>query len=315
MEDIKDRDLLALEILDINSRESTSEISKKMHISKQAIISKISKLEKKGYCSFIPIIDYFKLGYHNLHVYLKLQGLNKEGYSKKISSLKDVKNITWIEEFLGEYDIAISIFFKSLEDLHRTLDKIYSSFRDSIKKKEIHFIRKQIVKNFSFGLVNEKTVVKLEDTEEINQLNQLDKKILDLIRLNGRFNYVNLSNKLKISPQKLMHRIKRLKEREIILQYKILLNFNKIGYIHYICIIDNVPGSEIKEVLKELETNSLIPFISITLENKIIFDFAVKDHDTLREFLDELKNKYPKIIDEFKILNVRNPIKLDYLIE
>lgn len=312
---VKDRDLLTIELLDVNSRESTTNLSKKIHISKQAMITKILNLEKKGFCYFVPIINYFKLGYHNLHLYLKLQGLNKNYYSEKINSLKKIKNIVWLEEFLGEYDLAISIFYYSIKDLHIILEKVYSSFKDSIKKKELHFMSGHIIKNFSFGLIDKKIVIKFMEKGNTISLTKIDKKILDMIKSDGRFNYVTLANKLKISHQQVRYKIRKLEEQEIILQYKSIMNFNKIGYLHYICILDNVPGSSIIDILEELKSYNSIPFISITIENKIIFDFVVKNHEEIKDFLDELKNRYAKIIDEFKILSVKNLIKLDYLIE
>ncbi len=315
MSKVKHNDLLTIELLDINSRDSIANISKEVGISKQAMISKIQNLEKEGFCQFVPVIDYFKLGYHNIHIYLKLQGMGREEYLEKIRLLEKIKNITWLEEFIGEYDLAISVFYNSIKDLYNILDKVYYSFKDSIREKELHFIYEHIIKNFSFGLTDKKIITIVKEKDCLFSPSKMHKKILDLIKSNGRFSYVDLVDKLKISYQQVRYHIKKIEEQGMILRYKSIINYNKIGYHHYICILKTVPGRNIDIVLKELKLNNLIPFISITLENNVILDFVCESHDELKDFLDKLKSKYAKIIEEFKILNIKNLIKLDYLID
>ncbi len=87
---LDEKDKRILEQLDINSRQTDSEIGKKVNLSKQVVNYRINNLEKNY------IIDYYytstnvgKLGFSSYYIFLQFENLNKE--EEKLLS-KKIKN-------------------------------------------------------------------------------------------------------------------------------------------------------------------------------------------------------------------------------
>ena len=86
--DVKDKKLLYQ--LDINSRQTNSEIAKKVGLSKQVVGFRIKRLIKeKLITSFYTIIDISKLGFTVHKNFLRLQNLDRNEEKKLLHFLKN----------------------------------------------------------------------------------------------------------------------------------------------------------------------------------------------------------------------------------
>lgn len=299
-----------LEILDRNCRATLREIATELRISKQAVHKKLLELQKKEISSYLTIINYYELGYNNIHLYLKIRGFEESQFETRLKSLNRLKNIAWLADFIGDFDIGISIFYKSLEDLEITLKKIYAILGKNILKKEMYLLSRQIIPIASSKEINRKyfEIVKTKNPEV--RLSNLDNLILNKIVSNSRFNYLDVSENLGISRQTLKERIKNMEKKKIILGYKPLINYSSLGDSWSLCILKLFPIIDSSALLKILLKNRNIPFISITIDNSLIFDFKSKDHSQFKDFVKELKKDYNELIEDCLLLNVNKLHKL-----
>jgi DNA-binding Lrp family transcriptional regulator len=91
--DLKDRKILYE--LDINSRQSFNELSKKVGLSKDSVIYRIKKLQDSGIIKhFHTVIDVGKLGFISFRLYLKLQNSTPQKEAEIIKFLKSQKIVT-----------------------------------------------------------------------------------------------------------------------------------------------------------------------------------------------------------------------------
>jgi len=85
--DLKDRKILYY--LDINSRQSNSDIAKKVGLSKEVVNYRIKRLEKEGIIKgYYTVLDFYKLGYISVRVYLKLIDTSPKKEGKYFLCLK-----------------------------------------------------------------------------------------------------------------------------------------------------------------------------------------------------------------------------------
>jgi Lrp/AsnC family transcriptional regulator, leucine-responsive regulatory protein len=303
------RDMQLVEILSQNSRKNIHEIAKELKVSKQAIHKKMEKIKDKKILKFITLLNYFKLGYNNAHLYFKIQGLKRDEYFKKIDEIKRIKNISWITNLMGDYDLSLSIFFKDVNSLSLTLNKIYEIFGNSIRDQAFHLIQKQFASHVNFE--KNKKIVEIGKSG-FNEPSNTAKKIIKLIESNSRFEWSQLISELKLNYQTIKKQIKLLEDDGVILGYSTILNYSSMGYSWNICVLNISYGHSQESILARLKSEKNIPFISITVDGNIIFDFVSRNYEELKDFLDSLKIAYPLEIKDYKILNVLSLKKLEY---
>jgi DNA-binding Lrp family transcriptional regulator len=299
-----------LEILDRNCRATLKEMASELKISKQAVHKKLKEMEKKEISSYLTIINYYELGYNNLHVYLKLRGFEASKFKSKLNALNKIKNITWLADFIGEFDLGISIFYNSINELERVFKKIQTILGKSIKEKEIYIISKQIIPHIDRKKPGKSCFELKKILEQDIKISHLDKCILEAIVSNSRFNYLDLSEKLGITRQALKEKIRKLENKKIILGYKPLLNYSSMGCSWSLCILKLYPLADRSNLLDLLIKNPDIPFISISIDNNIIFDFKSVSHTQFKDFVRRLKFDYDSLIEDCILLNVNKVYKL-----
>ncbi len=302
------KDFKLIEIICKNSKKSTLNISKELGISRQAVHKKLDKIRDRAILKFVTILNYPKLGYSNMHLYLKIQGVVRKDLIKKIKKAEDIENVTWVSTLMGDYDISLSIFFKSISELHRDLNKIYSIFKDSIRHKELHLIDEQFISHIVFS-DKRKTIRRIGGDKM--KISDTDKKILNYIKSNSRFEWSKLISQLKLNYQTAKKHIKHLESEDIILGYGAIINYSTLDYSWNLCILNISSGHSLEKILEKIKIEKRVPFISTTVDNKIILDFVSRDYEELKEFLDKLKIEFPKEIEDYKILNIVNLRKLE----
>jgi len=305
---MKDEKLLAL--LDSNCRTPLKQLSSKLGISKQAVHNRMKELEKDTILSYLTITNIYELGESNTHLYIKLHGFTDIQLKKKLGKLCKIRNINWVADFVGDYDIGISIFHKSLPELEETLKKVYKLFGGHIRKRDFYFMTRHLIPiaRINPGYANYIDVKKIREKEIT--ISELDRFILKCIQSDARFSYLDLADKIGLSRQALKKHIKALEKNKIILGYKILMNYEAQGYTWHAIILRLAPTTDIDEIISDLLNNRNVPFISVTFDGNFIFDFKSKNNNQLREFINSLKDKYKDSIEDYFLLNVNKMHKL-----
>ena len=98
--DLKDRKILYQ--LDIDCRQTNSEIGKKVGLSKQVVDYRIKRFLKDGIVTrFATVIDTYKLGFSKYKIYLSLENASTEIIKQIIESLKSHDKTEWIATCSG----------------------------------------------------------------------------------------------------------------------------------------------------------------------------------------------------------------------
>src|SRR3989344_5775270 len=118
--DVKDKKILYQ--LDINARQSASEIGKKVGLSKQVVAYRISKLAETGIIQkFYAVYDTSKLGFATYKIFLRLQNVDVKRQSEIIGYIKNHQNIQFFMSCDGMFDLVFNVLAKTAFDLYETL--------------------------------------------------------------------------------------------------------------------------------------------------------------------------------------------------
>ena len=148
---------------------------------------------------------------------------------------------------------------------------------------------------------------------------QLDLEILKELRNDGKQSYRILANKLKIHPNTLMQRIKRLEQDKVIRGYTADIDYRKLGFdMHAIVMIRTHKNRSID--LWELQSIAKIPHVqilyAITGNHDAIAVLRVKDRDELISVLRKiqevkavLRTTTHVVLKSFKQTHEFNPLE------
>jgi DNA-binding Lrp family transcriptional regulator len=288
-------------------------------LSQEAVRYRINSLIKIGVIkSFLTILDISKIGFTFYKILIKLHNIDEPKLKNIITSLKENKAISWLATLEGDYHLGIVVKAKNIWELNITLENIDKDFSHYISKRvfSVNLFGEYLDRNY---LLDTKRINKniISYTTESNK-EKTDSKDLDIIKeltRDGRINAVDIAKKLKISPDTVLQRKKRLEKEGIITRYSIVLDHNKLNQTHYKVLIylNDFSPQKISDFVNFCKTKEQIVYIIKALgEWNYELDIEVKTLETFRQTMMELTNRFSDIIKDYSSLIVREIHKYNY---
>jgi Lrp/AsnC family transcriptional regulator for asnA, asnC and gidA len=117
-------------------------------------------------------------------------------------------------------------------------------------------------------------------------IDEIDKKILNVLQRNDKISYRELSEKLKLAASTIHNRVTKMIEEEIIKQFGAIVDPEKIGYNTIAIIglsVDPVKMNEIAEIIASYDETQLVAISSG--DHDIIAQIIAKDEKSLWNFI------------------------------
>jgi len=313
--DIRDKRILYQ--LDLNARQSNSEIARKLRVNPNFVMYRIRNLEKRGVINgYYPIIDYSKLGFFMVRVRIKLKNTSPELKKVLIEFINNQKNIFWFASIEGEWDIIIAILVRT----HKDFKEFWEDFELYFKGK-IHSYDQAVMYEF---LAYRKDYLTDEEhhhepaisggQHKVFKLDQKDVKLLNSIATDARKSLLLLAREIRATPMAALHRLRRLQSNKIILGYRPIINLNALGYRFY--KID----FELEDIIIKKELVQFAKFHpNIVNEDRTIggsdfeCDVEVKNHEELLQILNDLEDKFKEKIRNYRCYLATKIHKISYL--
>ncbi len=295
--DLKDKKILYQ--LDLNARQPNSKLAKNVGLSKDVVNYRIKKLEKLGLIKgYYTIIDFFRLGYSSLRVYLKLLDTTPAKEREIINFLAEHKKIFFLAEIDGPFDLAFGTWIKDIyefEDFYLDFKKKFKQYIGqehlSLFTKAHHFHRAYLL-NKKF----DESKPEFFGREKVIPHDQLDLDILKILAQNSRAQTIEISQKLNIPPRTVAFRIKQLEKKKIIQGYRFIFNFGLFGYEYYKVDLILKDISRIKELLNYAHAHPNIIYVDETIAGSDFeFDLEIESKEKFIKVIEELKTKFPEI--------------------
>jgi Lrp/AsnC family transcriptional regulator, leucine-responsive regulatory protein len=291
--DLKDKKILAA--LDRNCRQSYGELSKKVGLSKVAVMNRVKKLENNGIISFyMTIIDTMRLGYTTYDVYLKWRNTTPDKEREIIKYLKSHKQIWFIATCLpgSSVDIGILISTKTESEYYNVWEEIYSKIspwvdevRTAVLIKYVHYTKQYLLQEA--GKEKKEIYIGRPAHEKIDDI---DDEILKRLARNAKISIVELSKATKLKPSSIIYRMKQLEKKNIIQGYRASINFQKLGY-HYFKVMMNLNDlSKRKEIFGWIKHHPNITYLDVFIGGlDVEFDIEAQSTEEFADIIKELK--------------------------
>jgi len=307
--------------LDRNSRIPITKLSKKLNLSKDRINYRIKNLQEKGIIKkFITQIDPSKFGYSIFKVFITFQNTKKEDKEKIINWLKGNKNIYWVAECQGNWEMNFAVFAKNIKEF----DEIFTEFISKFGK---FVLRQEINTTLKVGLLNKKWIYeKSNQTRKISlwgekieeqKIDKIDLEILKILANNSRTNSVKIAEKLKTTPRKIIYRIKEMEKKKIILGYSISLDYEKLKKQFFKAnIYFNFLNKNTKiKIEKYCELRKNIIYYIFCIGNwPLEIEFNVSENKEFYEEMEEFKKNFPEL-KNYDTIFITKEHKFDWIPE
>ncbi len=324
MEKLDKKDWQILELLCKNARLSHKQIGRKVKLSKNAVNYRIERLKKKGIISgFFTVIDFsfFDISFYELLI--SVNG-SQEEIEIFVEFLKKHPNVLVLDKLSGEWDFVLELGCKTVQDFFKFIKLMENRFSTLIYNYEAHPILKvykieQLPKTSKF-LETPPTLK--QETRKIEKkkikIDHTDKKLLLELNKNSVAPLYELGEKLGVTYETVSSRIKKLKERGIILKFVPKIVLRSLGYDTFLIITDLRNLSQEKE--KKLESYILVNkkirycFMSASKPQLFIY-FAAKNSDELDLFMADMKKSFSQEILHQRFLLSKEQYKYELFTE
>ena len=313
--DVKDRRILYQ--LDLDSRQSLTQIGKKVRLRKDVVAYRIKRMQQDGVITgFWTLIDAYKLGYIVFRFYLVYQYVTPEIKKQIIEYLVKDKRTWVVESIIGKYDLGVFVWVKNIRDFYQFWEKLLDTYGDYFSEKIFSIYVQAFSYPRSYLLPDEDTKsdrLKHEITgggTEVD-IDDYDLHLLNLVAENARIPIIDLARELDCSTQMVNSRLKNLRKKGVIQAFRVGIDISKLGLKPFKVDIYLKEHTQRKAIMEYVKYNPNLVFIGTSAGvSDLELEPDLEDSDTVHRIMEDVKLKYPKAIRKYEYFSIEQNYKL-----
>jgi len=318
--DIKDRRILYQ--LDINSRQSLSQIGKKVRLRKDIVAYRIKRMQQEGVITgFWTHIDAYKLGYIVFRFYLVFQYVTPEIRDALIDYLAKDRRTWVVESIIGRYDLGVFVWVRNTTEFYSFWEKLLDKYGNYLSEK-IFSIYVQAYSYPCSYLLGEEFKVSDRRKYEITGVgskvdtDEYDWRLLNLIAENARIPLVDLARELHCSTQMVTSRLKNLMKTGVIQAFRVGIDISKLGLKPFKIDVYLREHSQRKAIMEYVRNNPNLVFIGTSAGvSDLELEPDLKDSDLIHSMLDDINTKFPGAVRKYEYFTVKQVHKYRWMPE
>jgi len=294
--DLKDRKILYE--LDLDCRQSNSQIGKNVGLGRDVVAYRIKRLEDEGIIRrYYTEIDTFRLGYNVFRIYINFQYITSDIKKEIIQYFVNYKYSWVVATIKSEIDLDVVIWVKNIYDFYRFWGDTLDKYEVYFEKYSISIYIEAAVYKKSYLLPeikkNDRTFFNIKCSNELVQIDETDYHLLNELAVNARAPLVDLSDKFNCSSQSINYRIKNLVKSGVIKAFRINVNLSKLDLHGYKVDIYLKDHKLKKPIFNYLREKPYLEFINFAIGwADLEPEFVVKNFDELLKILDEINTNF-----------------------
>lgn len=299
--DLKDRKILYL--LDINARQTLTQIGRKVGLSKGVVKYRIENLSKKGIIkSYYTVIDSSKLGYSCFRFYVSFKNTTPAIERDIINYFVKNKFTWWVCSLMGRYNLSVTIWIKNISDFNKFWDNTLYKYHDYFDNQVISVYLQLFYYRHSFLLDDkyskaDRKKFEIEGCGEKVDIDDLDCKILRKIASSARIPLNEIAEELDASASTINNRIRKLVNLGVIQGFRVLFDYMKLGYYLYKVDIGLKDYKKRRKIIDYIILNPHLRFLSKTAGySDLELGFIVEDVTKIESIMNDLIVKFPDTI-------------------
>ena len=320
--DLKDRKILYE--LDLNARQTDSEIAKKVGLTRDSTRYRINRLIENGHIHyFMTLINSMKLGYNWYRTFFKFQNLTIEKEKEIIDYLK--KRASWISKVEGIWDLNTGIFVKNVYEYRDLINEFLLKYSSFIERYDVAIVTQEWTYHRDYLLnKKQKTTKPLlmgfdhQKEYKTETIDKTDYEILKTILKNARMKSIDIAREIGTTEMVVRYRLKKLIQNGIIIGFKPFLNVPKLGYTYFKLhlTLQNITQEKKKNILIYIHQHpNTVHMTELVGGADLECEFQVKNNDEFYGYIQELRLKFSDIIRDYEFMQYTQEYKFTYLPE
>ncbi|HYD03541.1 MAG TPA: AsnC family transcriptional regulator [Alphaproteobacteria bacterium] len=290
--------------LSINSRQSFSQIARKIKISKNTLQYRIKNLEKTSIVKYTLFVDWSRMGLQYTRIGLQLSNNTSVEHNKAIKFLESQENIKWLASVQGKMHIIFVYLSRDISELVQFTEDLKKNLGNNIENIHLSNLQKLHISNNNF-LFNKiiSPPIEISYSNIQSNTNNIEDKIISELSKNAGMTILDISRKVHLTTKTVLEKIRRLTKNKIILGYSTSLSIHKYGYSQYHIFWKayNLDEQKIKKFISYLNSQ---PYTSYVVESigglsNIESGIIVKTQREMYEIGHEIKEKFNELIKDF----------------
>jgi Lrp/AsnC family transcriptional regulator, leucine-responsive regulatory protein len=300
--DVKDRKILYE--LEVDARQSSSTIAKKVGLSREVVAYRIRQLEASRVIQYyVAIIDYVRLGFMFCRAFFRYNNVSPDIEEEMLSYLKKDPDVSWIGLGHGNTDMGVIYITQNINLLEESYSKFLYRFSGYFKSQNIslafkiyHFCNTYLYANSDRNHL----VVGANKTAE--PIDELDHQILLALMKDPRMSIVDLSRKIGTSIKTANTRFKSLRDRGILLGFKCQINTRILNLEHHkiFLYLRRFDQENVQALIRYISHQNEVVYITVPFGSAHLeFELIVKGSLHLFEFMRTMNIKFPELIKDY----------------
>ena len=318
--DLKDRKILYQ--LDLDCRQSNTQIGKKVGLKKDVVGYRIKKLQEECVIrNYYAEIDTFRLGYNVFRVYINFQYVSSNVKEDIIQYFVNYQNSWVVGTAKSEVDLGVVIWVKDIFEFYQFWEKTLDLYEDYFSKYAISIYTQAIVYKKSYLLPDEQDIIdremfKISCGGKPVEIDETDHKLINELAVNARAALLDLAEKLGCSSQNVSYRVKNLIKSGVIKAFRVNLDISKLD-LHRFKVDIYLKNHKLKKpVFDNLKDKPYLEFMNFTIGwADLEPEFVLKNVDELIKILEEIDTKFSGAIKKHSFIITEKIHKLRCLPE
>jgi len=285
-----------------NGRASINDIARNARISKETCRYRLKRLHEEGVLvSVTPILNYNAFHKSVYRIQIRLYNTAPLHEKKILEKCKELPNIAWIVDLSGSWDIALLFLCTDTYEFEKSIQSTYALFGDIIEKVSTSIITQieYLAPNLFTDVESTSVIVGYASKKYDLHTNEL--KIVEQLIDDGRKSVLDIAKDTGMSATNATHHLKQLQHKKIIVGYRPILDYSKLGLDHFKVMLSLRNPSDKGACLELLKKSLDVLYITSSIADyDIEFEALASSMRSLLLEIENLKTTIP--IKSFEVI-------------
>lgn len=305
--DLKDRKILYE--LDLDCRQSNTQIGKKVGLKKDVVSYRIKRMQDEGVIkNFWTAINTFKLGYNVFRIYINFQFISSEKKKEIIQHFVKYENSWAVVSVKGEIDLNVILWVKDIYEFYRFWENTIELYGDHFANSAISILiyvnaYQKSYLSLNGNMKSDRLLYQTTCGGITVEIDKNDYHLLNILANNARTPLIELAGQLNCSSQTVNNKINNLIKKGVIQAFRVGIDISKLGLEKFVINVFLREPKQKNILLNFLQDIPSLEYIDIALGwTDMQLEVILKNVNDLTQIMDQIVSKYPNVIKKQNIM-------------